>query len=243
MKIIQITDIHIAPQGVTIYQDIDVRGNFERVLAQAISCEPDLLVISGDICYQEGQRDVYLWVKAQLDLTKLSYVVMPGNHDDRKMMAEVFDLALVQGELFFAQAYPEGRILFLDSTEKSFSENQWGWLEAQLKEDGPILVMMHHPPVFASSNFMDHSHSFVERDRFVDLLAQREGIIPVFCGHYHLERTVLKNNLQVFITPSTMLQIDPVAEDFKVGSLLYGFRQIVWQDELVTDVLYYSNDK
>ena len=86
MKIIQITDLHIDKENEYPY-DIDVRRNFKRVLNAARRQKPDHLVISGDLCYQDGETEIYEWIKLQLDNSKIPYDIIAGNHDDSHMLS------------------------------------------------------------------------------------------------------------------------------------------------------------
>ena len=102
MKIIQVTDLHIGGSEELPF-GIDVRTNFKTILDAVVKIQHDLLVITGDLCYDDGDRKVYRWIKDQLEQYRLNYVVLPGNHDDTEMMVEEFQLqsALQKGELFF----------------------------------------------------------------------------------------------------------------------------------------------
>lgn len=65
MQIAFITDLHIAPEGVNTL-DIDVRRHFELVLADIADHRPDLLVVGGDLCFQEPDAVVYRFIKQRL---------------------------------------------------------------------------------------------------------------------------------------------------------------------------------
>ena len=85
MKIIQITDLHIDKENEYPF-DIDVRKNFKRILRAARQAKVDHLVVSGDLCFDVGEVEIYEWVRDQLDLTRIPYDVIGGNHDDAMMM-------------------------------------------------------------------------------------------------------------------------------------------------------------
>ncbi|MEZ4984156.1 MAG: hypothetical protein R2795_03820 [Saprospiraceae bacterium] len=65
MRLIQLTDLHIAEAGISPY-DIDVRGNFIEALEQLRTISFDLLVISGDLCYDVGTLSTYQYIKETL---------------------------------------------------------------------------------------------------------------------------------------------------------------------------------
>ena len=66
-----------------------------------------------------------------------------------------------------------------------------------------------------------------------------DRLAHVFCGHYHTERTLWRDGRGIFLCPSTLFQIDPYPDDFRVAHSRPGFRLIDWDgDELTTWVEY-----
>lgn len=242
MKIIQITDIHIAKLGQETILDIDVWAKFKNILVEAKQQSPDLLVISGDLCYQSGERVIYEWIKAELDKTGINYRVIAGNHDDSSLMADVFNLASNQDECYYSEQFSDRKILFLDSAKAIFSPKQWAWLQEELVTDQPVMIFMHHPPVLAQTPFMDKNHSFKEMEQFATVLDKAGQVVPVFCGHYHLEKNITQPTSNVFITPSSMAQINGDHPAYTLGHLTPGYRVIDWSaGQLFTEVKYLWN--
>ena len=99
MKIIQLTDLHLDQEG-EIPFEIDVRQNFLRLLDAALRLRPDHLVITGDLCYREGEEEIYQWLYEQLEAQPVPYHILPGNHDNTEMMAGEFKLQhiLIEGK-------------------------------------------------------------------------------------------------------------------------------------------------
>ena len=89
MRIVQLTDLHIGLENEDTY-GVDVRHNFLQILDKAKAQRPDLLVISGDLCYRDGDARIYEWIKGHLDQSGLPYEVMSGNHDDPVLLARSF---------------------------------------------------------------------------------------------------------------------------------------------------------
>ncbi len=235
------TDLHIAPLHSPTIMDIDVWGQFRRVLAEAKSYKPDLLVISGDLCYQSGDAAIYRWIKRELEQSAMDFLVIAGNHDDSKLMASIFGLPanLSTEECYYSKQYPVGKILFLDSGKAAFSETQWAWLDAELSSNLPMIIFMHHPPLLAQMPFMDTHYPFNEIKRLQQVLAQKGTITPVFCGHYHAECTIRHKQLTAFITPSTMAQIDGNNPEYALDHLTPGFRIIDWNGrQVITSAKY-----
>ncbi|GJL72112.1 MAG: 3',5'-cyclic adenosine monophosphate phosphodiesterase CpdA [Nitrosomonas sp.] len=233
LKIAQITDLHIGWEGEETY-GVDVRQNFLSVLADLQTHKPDHLVVTGDLCYLDGRAGIYQWIKEKLDDTGLSYEVLSGNHDDPKILAEVFGLQsdLKDGELFYSRNWEDHHIIFLDTTTGVVSDAQLVWLEDQVaKLSGTALVFMHHPPLLAGVQFMDRNHPLHNGSAVRDILNSYGDIVHIFTGHYHAARSIQEKRLCVNITPACYFQINPFADDFAVDHYRIGYRWIEWTGE------------
>jgi Icc protein len=228
MRIVQLTDLHIGLEGEDTY-GVDVRENFQKIKAAISALQPDHIVVSGDLCYRDGQQSIYTWVKAQLDDLGLPYDVISGNHDDPVMLANTFGLQadLHDGQVYYAKELGGKPVLFLDTTTGIVSTTQLEWLKAQLAANPTdIIIFMHHPPLLAGVPFMDNKYALKNRDEVLEVLFAHPHQISVFTGHYHVEKYVQQKNVAVFITPSCFFQLDQTEEDFKVDHYQIGFREI-----------------
>ena len=228
MKIVQITDLHIGLEGQDTY-NVDVRDNFLQILGEVVFAKPELIVVTGDLCFDLGQKDIYLWIKEKLDNTNIPYLVLPGNHDDAALMMDIFeiDYSHAEDEIYFAKKLNKTTALFLDNSKASHSDNQKKWIKRQLHQaDKNILVFTHYPPAKCKVTFMDENYCLQDRKELQELFHDYDKNIYLFCGHYHTEKTIHLDNLHIAITPSTYFQIDPNTDDFKVDSYRIGFRLI-----------------
>lgn len=228
MKIAQITDLHIGLVSQETF-NVDVRDNFLIILGEVVFDKPDLIVITGDLCFDQGEISIYKWIKEKLDNTEIPYLIVPGNHDDAKMMMEVFEIDYSHGEdeIYFAKKLAKTTALFLDNSKAEHSENQKKWLKRQLHQaDKNIVVFTHYPPTNCKVEFMDKNHSLKDIKKIQEIFHSYDKNIYLFCGHYHTEKTVHIDNLHIAITPSTYFQIDPNTKEFKVDSYLIGYRLI-----------------
>lgn len=229
MKIIQITDLHISPKN-EFPRGIDVRQNFLNILAAAKDKNPDLLVITGDVCYDTPSEETCIWVKRQLDSTGLPYKVIAGNHDNPIMIASVFgnEAHLHGGEPFWKESFERIEFYFLETSSGYFSKQQLEWLKSQLKSGQEIAVIfMHHPPFLCGVQYMDIHWSLKDSEPLQEVLFSSERNILVFCGHYHVERTIIRQNVTVHITPSTYSQMKWDTAEFEVDHDRVGFREII----------------
>jgi Icc protein len=228
MKIAQITDLHIGLVGQETY-NVDVRDNFLIILGEVVFDQPDLIVVTGDLCFDQGDLGIYKWIKDKLDNTTIPYLVLPGNHDDAKMMMEVFEIDFSNSdeEIYFAKKLAKTTALFLDNSQAQHSENQKKWLKRQLHQaDKNLLIFTHYPPVKCKVEFMDKNYALKDTKDILDIFHSFEKNIYLFCGHYHTEKIVHIDNLHMAITPSTYMQINPNSTDFEVESYLIGYRLI-----------------
>ncbi len=66
-----------------------------------------------------------------------------------------------------------------------------------------------------------------------------EMIKNIFCGHYHTDKTIIKEGKNIVITPSTMFQLSTDQIEYKVDSYRAGWRLIEWDGaQLKTSVFY-----
>ncbi|RIV17862.1 metallophosphoesterase [Fibrisoma montanum] len=226
MRVAFITDLHIGAEGEKP-MDVDVRQNFLNALAFLPEVNPACLVIGGDICYQTGDRTIYQWVRQQVSRLRFPCYYIAGNHDDSTLLAEEMNLThnLQDGELYYAlplEGYPS---LFLDTSRGTMSPTQWEWLREHLLvlKDNNVLVFMHHPPVEADVRYMDTTYPFQQGDQFLSLVKELPCHVTVVCGHYHVEKTVLRGNLTELITPSLFFQMkhdpahDAVIDHYRIA--------------------------
>lgn len=241
MRIVQLTDLHIGLEGEDTH-GVDVRGNFLQILGKAQAQRPDLLVISGDLCYRDGDARIYAWIKGHLDQTGLPYEIMSGNHDDPALLARAFGREeLLKGqELYFSRTYADRKILFLDTTTYHMSARQLEWLTAELSLiGGQALVFMHHPPLPSGVPFMDSKHGLRNMEAVQNVFFQHPYPVQVFTGHYHVDKVVAKRNLTVHITPSCFFQIGQRSEEFEVDHYRIALRTIDWSNGMMMNAVHY----
>ncbi len=247
MKIIQLTDLHVANEGEHTY-GVDVRQNFLDMLKQAKNRVPDLLVLSGDLCLDKGDAQVYRWMKSQMDELSLPYAVIAGNHDDSRMLAEVFQLThlLTDGELYFKSTFGAHTILFLETSLNVVSEKHLTWIAAELAQlDRPGVIFMHHPPVVGGVPYMDINYPLRNIPAVQQALQNSPQPLTVFCGHYHVEKCLCLKNLTVHITPSTFFQMTWDSDTFSVDHYRPALREIVLRDDGVVEstILYFEANR
>lgn len=228
MKIIQITDLHVGNEN-EFTHGVDVRQNFLDILKVVRHVAPDLLVLSGDLCFDSADPQVYQWLKSHLDYVDIPYAIIGGNHDDSMVLADCFKIhhLLVGDELYYKRLFGEYTLLFLETSRGSVSDGQLTWLDRQLSSmtESPI-IFMHHPPMLSGVPHMDQNYALKNMDAVQSVLCDFPRPLTVFCGHYHVEKTVCYKNLIVHITPSTYFQLNWRTEGFQVDHYRPAYREI-----------------
>jgi Icc protein len=241
MRIVQITDLHVGREGEDTY-GVDVRGNFLKILHLVQQKNPQYLVLSGDLCYRDGDAEIYHWIKKKMDELNIPYEILSGNHDDPVMMAKSFNRKeLLKGEeLYFKRDFQGRPVLFLDTTTGFVSPQQQEWLKDELRQlDEEVMIFMHHPPVEAGVPFMDNKYALQNKEKVQAILFEHPHNISIFTGHYHVEKVIRKRNMVVHITPSCFFQIGQESTDFNVDHYRIGLREINWNNGVMMNTVHY----
>jgi 3',5'-cyclic-AMP phosphodiesterase len=242
LKIAQISDIHIGPTDAP-FQNIDVRANFLRGLESIRQWKPDLLIISGDIAADEGELTAYLWVRSVMASYDQPYLYMAGNHDDVDVMHKVLHLSdYYQNGMFYYKHEICGKtLLLLDSSKDYLPEVQLKWMVENANDtQKEVVLFIHHPPALCGSLFMDSLYPLRNIEETHRYLEKCPNIQSIFTGHYHTEKEVNILGKNVYICPSTMMQISCEHKHFQIDHLRPGWRKIEWSDAGIrTEVQYY----
>ncbi|MFW6222366.1 MAG: metallophosphoesterase [Bacteroidota bacterium] len=244
-RIAQLSDLHITIKGESAY-DVDVRQNFMNIYNALVSEQAtyDYIVITGDICFREGQQEIYEWLKQYLDKLEKPCYIIPGNHDKKDVLKSVFTRQYfhIHDEIYYTVDFPLGKAFFLDTSEGVLSKAQLEWFQQQADSTTckQCLIFMHHPPVYTGIQYMEEHFALENKKEFEQLLNsydQKEFF--VFCGHYHAEKTIKTRNVLTMIAPASFFQMDQESKDFKIDSYRIGWRNICWSDEYLHTTVRY----
>lgn len=232
MRIIQITDLHIGKEH-EFPQDVDVRGNFLKILDDVAHVKADLITLTGDLCFMHGSMQVYQWIRDRLVeyLGNAPVSLIPGNHDSSVLLSRVFQMGehLKGEELYFTRTIEQQQLIFLDTGKGSASTDQKGWLRKMLSQSTTrnAIIFMHHPPVIGQVPHMDMKYALRDMSELQGLFREfPDRQFNIFTGHYHVEKTILQDNLRVFITPSCFVQIGQESATFQPDHYNIGYRVI-----------------
>ncbi|WP_185984768.1 phosphodiesterase [Aureimonas mangrovi] len=195
MKIIQITDTHLVPRGLTLY-GLDPAARLELVVEDVMArhADADLLAITGDLC-NDGEPGAYALLRDILSPLPMPVRLMLGNHDDRLNFRQAFPEQPVDAGGFVQSVLDTayGRLLFLDTHHPKTLGGRYcaarrGWLESALAEAGdtPVTVFLHHPPLSCG---LAHFRNIGLHDAeavLAPLRAHRGGVRHILFGHIHV---------------------------------------------------------
>lgn len=217
MLLAQISDMHVVA-GRKLLGRIDTAGCLERAVSHLnrLRPRPDFVLATGDLV-DDSSLEAYRLLRRMLDGLTMPYAVMPGNHDDRERLREIFgDQTPFAPDGEFLQFTLEElplRIIALDTIVPGdeagvLCAERLAWLAARLAEqpERPTLVAMHHPPFVSGIEAMD-SINCANSAALGDVVSRHPNIERIICGHIHRPITVRWSGTVVTSAPSTAHQV------------------------------------
>ena len=219
MLIAQISDTHIAPPGQKTYGVAPMAENLERCVEHInhLMMPPDLVLLSGDVTNDFSQSEA-LRAASILKTLSCPFYVVPGNHDDRDVLWDVFGGGGIpaRADGFISYVIDGGavRIIALDSlfvgqSGGEICDRRAAWLRDVLDQGGdqPTVIFMHHPPMKCGVPESDLD-GFVGADALGDIVVEYPNIERILCGHIHLLTHTRWRGTVVTTAPSMGMQLD-----------------------------------
>ena len=247
LRVAHLTDTHIPQEGELI-KELNSREKFTRTLNQLTKENLDLIILTGDLTHPEGDQEAYEWIRDQLEQTGIHYLIVPGNHDDPSMMQEIFNLKDMPPKVILtgAVAMKGESLLFLDSSSARLDIKQKLWFSRELAtQPRDCLLFMHHPPCLCDVPFMDVNYPYRTSGLFLSTVKESGKNLTIFCGHYHVEKTVLLEDpaVVVHITPPTLGCLDPNSREYTLKDPRTGWRLIeIEKQKVLSTMCFYLED-
>lgn len=194
--IAQISDLHVQTPGQLAYGVVDTNVLVANAIAQLnqLTSVLDVIVASGDLV-QNGTAAEYEQLKSLLAPLQCPIYLMPGNHDNRGQLQQIFSdhtyLASGATHLSYTVETYAIRMIMLDSIipgqgQGCIDPERITWLEQQLlaAPDKPTLLFMHHPPFATGIPWMDRKLP-QGTDQLAELIRQHPQVKRISCGHLH----------------------------------------------------------
>ncbi len=216
MLIAQISDTHVtdADQGVDSRYEtaMHLRGAVKHLASLPVS--PDVVIVTGD-CIHEGSIAGYWRFVELLRPLDIPVYVIPGNHDHRDHMRDVFGEQGSHHHPTYMQYVLEEwpvRLIALDThipgqAGGRLCEERLSWLEARLAEDAsrPTILFQHHPPFDVGMPVLDEM-GLVGTEALGQLVRQYPNVERILAGHVHCHAQRLFHGTLAVTCPSTAHQ-------------------------------------
>ena len=211
--LLQLSDCHLSADPATLYRGQDADANLHSLLPACRVLAPDGVVLTGDVA-EDGSASAYRRAARAVDGLAPETAWIPGNHDERQCMAQVFD------EFGFS-AGPQldwggWQIILLDSARPNRPE---GHLDPQrmapleeLQPERPALVFVHHQPLPVDSPWID-KYPLTEPEQLWQRLPP-EIVKAVGFGHVHQAFSGLHKRIACLSAPSTVANSQPGMQRF-----------------------------
>jgi Icc protein len=229
LRVLQITDTHLFgdENGRLAGMDTDASSLevIERVLGEFLPV--DLILATGDIAHH-GFEQAYRRFKQRFEQLGAPTLVIPGNHDQPRLLKQIMQGGRVQARDHFLLG--NWSFIMLDSTVSGtngghLSAHELELLERRLREhpDRHAMVCLHHHPVSMQCDWID-SIGVDNGDEFFALIDRFPQVRSVVWGHVHQEFSSERNGVRLFASPSTCIQFKPRQRDFALDDVPPGFR-------------------
>ncbi len=219
MLIAQISDLHIPPPGGKTCAVAPMAENLARVIAhiRAAPHVPDLVIVTGDITHDATPPEAR-HARRLLAGLPAPWRIVPGNHDRRALLAEVFgpETCPVMPEGGFIQHVTDLgplRLIGLDSLDEGqpggrLCAQRLAWLAHALGAAGGrrVLLFLHHPPLPLGVPETDED-GFAGARELGRLVAGHGGVERILCGHVHLATHASWHGSIVSTAPSIGMEL------------------------------------
>lgn len=213
--LVQISDLHIGGNE----NGVDPIPRLEAVIeaVRSLPNQVDAVLVSGDVT-DDGGPDEYRLARELLGRLEAPLHVLPGNHDDRRLLREAFDLPGAGVELIdYVVDVGELRLIALDSNlpgqdPGGFEPEQLAWLDTELRvaSGRPTLLALHHTPMPTAIREWDGINMpLAEREALAEVVGCHPHLRAIVGGHLHRIAASTLAGCPVVSAPSTYFQARP----------------------------------
>jgi len=240
-RILQLSDLHLFADPEERLFGIPTRELLEAVVAHAreLAGPLDHVVITGDHSHDD-LPETYESLRQILGPWLDRLWQLPGNHDDRAVLREVFPERIAgQGSERIAFAFPAGGWLCLGLDTQLTGEvagridsGQIEWVHEQVRRQRPdaVALFLHHPPVTLGRAWLDRI-GLEGKELLQKLMLEEPRIRLACCGHVHHESSHRVGNAEIVTTPSTGLQFSDTSDVPLFVQAPPGYRLIELSDD------------
>jgi 3',5'-cyclic-AMP phosphodiesterase len=211
----QLSDLHIGGEENGFDPVLRLEAVIEAI--RSLPNQPDAALVSGDLT-DDGAVDSCRIASELLARLEVPLHVLPGNHDDRARLREVFELSGEGGEpINYSVDVGELRLVALDSVVPGqdpgdFPPEQLRWLDEELaaQPERPTLLAMHHTPLATGSREWDEINLLAaQREDLAGVVGRHPQLRAIVGGHLHRVAASALAGCPVLSAPSTYWQARP----------------------------------
>ncbi len=191
MRILQLSDPHLVAAEQGMVRRRPALAHFERALQIGGAMNPDLVLVTGDLCQDESWGGYVRLRQALSQHARCPVALIPGNHDHPLLLDAVLGRTSATAP---ADLLVKGvRLLLLSSHRVGSAAGELGslqlrWLEHRLqcaeRRDLPLVVALHHPPIAIGDAGMD-AIRLLDQACLEELLRPHRALRAVLFGHIH----------------------------------------------------------
>ena len=237
--VLQLSDLHIFAEPGKVSMGVPTYKSLAEVLEKVIATgvKFDQVVISGDLA-QDEQRESYLAIREMIGRWLNRCNVIPGNHDNRALLLEVFaeQTAGTNEGVRFSITAGGWRLIGIDTQMPGkitgrVAPAMLDWLADELQRNArkPTILFAHHPPIPVGSAWID-AIGLLDPEPLRKLIVNSPQVRVVSCGHVHQESCGTLGDTVVMTTPSTGVQFIPMTDTARVHAIAPGFRMFALEE-------------
>ena len=254
MLIVQISDLHIVEKGQKTLGIAPMAQNLQKCVAHInqLNPKPDLVLATGDITNDTSLEQAQ-YARQLLDQLNCPYFIIPGNHDNRQVLLDVFGESICPGNVdgminYVLEDYPI-RMIGIDSTKPKtvggdMCQKRLQWLDDRLAEDTqkPTIIFMHHPPIKVGVLEADFD-GFAGADMLGEIIEKHTNIERIICGHIHLPTHTKWHGTIISTAPSMGMQLGldltmEKASEFILEAPGYQLHHLTEHGDIITHTVY-----
>jgi len=244
-RLVQVSDPHLSRHKAYF------RNNWEAFVAAMRADPPDLIVATGDLCFDAVEfPDDLAFAKARMDELPVPWIAIPGNHDigdqppDLKFKQPVDD---VKRDRWIAQFGPDwwardvagwrlvGLNAMLFDSGLAAEQEQWDWLDGALA--GRRVILFVHKPLYLDDPASEEDSTLFyargTRNRLLDL-ARRHDVRAIGCGHLHRRFAGSHDGLPLIWAPSSGFTMAGSPSGRGIGEAEVGYVEYVLDGDRLT---------
>lgn len=227
MRVIQFSDCHLFADAQECgYDDINPYSSLQDIIELTVSCNPDAVVITGDISGDDSEQSYHHFMNLMQGLpVSIPWRVLPGNHDQNEHFDNLLgNLMLQPGKPWvFKHWHLHGLDTRYQGTKGWVYDQQLAQLDLAIaRSPGAHHVVALHHHVIPTQSWMD-THALVNADRLLSWLDEQTNVPIVVHGHIHNDQQAKHHHSHIMGVPSTSWQFK-CQDTFATENLSPGLR-------------------